>query len=208
MHQPKRTDPGLRWKRTSWRATAYAIVLTLAVVATVSLSSSPVDASELQLAPDFTLHNLDGVEISLSDYLGKVIILDFWASWCMPCTKTLPDIHALQEAYADRGVVLLVLCFDRREEDARDYLSTNEYATDNVLWGPLQDVHAVRELFGASSITHTLVIGPYGYIRYSGHPAKVTAEVLQPWLLDEAASDETEEDASEEVPRGKPLPPN
>lgn len=145
-------------------------------------------------APQFTLPNLDGAEISLSDYLGSVVILDFWASWCHPCIRCLPEIHALQEAYADRGVVLLLLCFDKRDDDARDYLLEHGYATENVLWGSLAAAREVKDLFGIESVTHTFVIDRDGYIRYSGHPEKLTAEVIEPWLMPES------EQASQELP--------
>jgi len=181
------TEP--RWTRTA----AWVAVLAMAAVA-IGAPLAFADTDELPVrAPDFTLPNLDGTEISLADYLGSVVILDFWASWCAPCTRALPNIHLLEETYADRGVVLLLLCFDKNEEDARAYLVENEYATDNVLWGSLKDARAVRDLFGVNSVTHTLVIGPDGYIRYSGHPEKVTAEVLEPWLPVEVVVDPSED---------------
>lgn len=135
-----------------------------------------------ELAPQFILRNLDGTEVSLAEHLGSVIILDFWASWCAPCTKALPEIHALQEAYADQGVVLLIVCFDKSEEEARDFLVVNGYASENVLWGSLKEARAVKDLFGIDWVTHTFVIDRAGYIRFSGHPTRLTAEELEPWL--------------------------
>jgi peroxiredoxin len=171
---------------------AYAIGLALLVTLGVAPCAFADNIEDPVRAPDFTLPNLDGTEVSLGDLVGHVVILDFWASWCLPCTRALPEIHALQESYADRGAVQLVLCFDKTEEDARAYLIENGYATDNVLWGSLQDARAVRDLFGVESVTHTLVIDPDGFIRYSGHPEKLTADVLEPWLLDESVSDPSE----------------
>jgi thiol-disulfide isomerase/thioredoxin len=188
----------LQWvpliEKPKWKVTSvFAIGLALLMFLEVGPCLYADNVDELVLAPDFTLPNLDGREISLSDLVGHVVILDFWASWCPPCTRALPDIHALEESYADRGVVLLVLCFDKDEEDARVYLTENGYATDNVLWGSLQDVRAVRDLFGVASVTHTLVIDPDGYIRYSGHPEKLTGDVLEPWLLYEPVTDPSDE---------------
>ena len=57
-------------------------------------------------APDFTLYTLDGEEVSLSDYLGKVIILDFWATWCAPCRKGIPDLVSIQNEFKDDLVVI------------------------------------------------------------------------------------------------------
>lgn len=166
---------------------ARGLVFGIVAAAAVMMAGGALVAEEEdpELAPQFTLRNLDGVELSLADYLGSVVILDFWASWCHPCILCLPEIHALQEAYADRGVVLLLLCFDKTDDDARDYLLEHGYATENVLWGSLAAVREVQALFGIDSVTHTLVIDRDGYIRYSGHPEKVTADVIEPWLIPE-----------------------
>jgi len=59
-----------------------------------------------QSAPDFTLTDLDGQKVSLSDYKGKVIIVDFWATWCGPCKMEIPSFIKLQEDYKDDVVVL------------------------------------------------------------------------------------------------------
>jgi thiol-disulfide isomerase/thioredoxin len=139
-----------------------------------------------ELAPQFILPNLDGTEVSLEQYLGSVVILDFWASWCLPCVRWLPGIHALQETYADQGVVLLLLCFDKRDSDAREYLLDHGYTTENVLWGSLNAAREVKDLFGIEAVTHAFVIDRDGYIRYSGHPEKLTAEVIEPWLVTES----------------------
>ncbi len=135
-----------------------------------------------RLAPEFTLRNLDGVDVSLAEHRGNVVILDFWATWCKPCTKTFPELHALQQEYADRGVVLLVVSLDKSAERARDHLVENGFPTDNVLWGSLVEARAVKELYGVGGIPRTFLIDRAGYIRYSGYPTRLTPEELEPWL--------------------------
>ena len=57
-------------------------------------------------APDFTLYTLDGEEVRLSDYLGKVVIIDFWATWCAPCRRGIPDFVSIQNEFKDDLVVI------------------------------------------------------------------------------------------------------
>ena len=59
-------------------------------------------------APDFTLQNMNEQEVSLSDYKGKKIFLNFWASWCPPCRQEMPDMQKLHEEYGEELVILAV----------------------------------------------------------------------------------------------------
>jgi len=68
-------------------------------------------------APDFTLYTLDGKEVKLSDYLGKVVILDFWATWCAPCRKGIPDLISIQNEYKDNLVVIGISLDQRSTQD-------------------------------------------------------------------------------------------
>ncbi len=56
---------------------------------------------------DFTLSSIDGEKVSLSDYKGKVVIVDFWATWCGPCRRSIPHLVGLYEKYKNRGLVIL-----------------------------------------------------------------------------------------------------
>ena len=57
-------------------------------------------------APDFTLKSFDGKTVKLSDYKGKVIIIDFWATWCPPCRKGIPDLISIQNDYKNDVVII------------------------------------------------------------------------------------------------------
>lgn len=67
----------------------------------------------LKPAPDFSLEQFNGGQVKLSDYAGKVIILDFWATWCPPCRKGIPDFIELQKQYGDKGLTVLGINLDQ-----------------------------------------------------------------------------------------------
>ncbi len=60
-----------------------------------------------QPAPNFTLNNLDGKSVSLSDYAGQVVLINFWASWCQPCRIEMPELVKAYENYQKKGFVIL-----------------------------------------------------------------------------------------------------
>lgn len=64
------------------------------------------ETTELKKAPDFQLTSTDGRQISLNDYKGKIVILDFWATWCGPCRRGVPDLVEIQKEYNNDVVVL------------------------------------------------------------------------------------------------------
>lgn len=67
-------------------------------------------------APDFTVAALDGRPLSLQDFAGKVVLLDFWATWCKPCLETMPGLQQLYDAHHDQGLVILGVSIDEDED--------------------------------------------------------------------------------------------
>ena len=66
-------------------------------------------------ATDFTLHDVDGQTVRLSDYTGKVVLIDFWATWCVPCEAEIPHLESLYGANKDKGLVVLGISMDGPE---------------------------------------------------------------------------------------------
>jgi cytochrome c biogenesis protein CcmG, thiol:disulfide interchange protein DsbE len=71
------------------------------------------------MAPDFTLPRLDGQDLRLSAYRGKLVLLDFWASWCAPCREEAPHLIDLQNRYGDRGLQIIGVSMDDSPDPAR-----------------------------------------------------------------------------------------
>ena len=107
-----------------------------------------------QDAPDFSLTDLSGKEVSISEFKGKVIILDFFASWCPPCKKEVPDFIELQKTYGDKDFTMLgVSLVDQAE--------TKGFAKKTGINYPvLVDDNTASEKYGPMpSIPTTFVIG-------------------------------------------------
>lgn len=79
------------------------------------------DPSERMIAPDFTLVDQYGEEHTLSDYEGKVVFLNFWATWCPPCRKEMPDIQALYEEYGENSGDLIILSVANPKTEDKPY---------------------------------------------------------------------------------------
>jgi len=79
-----------------------------------------------ELAPDFALEVIHGGDpgnrIQLSDLRGKVVVLDFWASWCAPCREQMPVVDRISDRYTDKGVVVVGVDTSDRREDAVTFL--------------------------------------------------------------------------------------
>lgn len=135
-----------------------------------------------QLAPDFSLPELSGSRVILSELRGRVVVLDFWASWCAPCRATMPSLEAMVSHYKDRGVVLVGVSLDRTAEDASDYLKTSGSADLVPLWGSLAEAREVARLYGIVGIPHTFVIDRQGIIRFADHPARLKDALIETWL--------------------------
>lgn len=84
-----------------------------------------------QKASDFTLKDVNGNSISLSSFKGKVMLLNFWATWCPPCKAELPSMNKLQQLLKDRGFVILAVSTDRSVADVKDFL--NKYPLDYTI---------------------------------------------------------------------------
>jgi peroxiredoxin len=73
------------------------------------------------VAPDFVLPNLDGGQLQLSSYRGKVVLLDFWATWCVPCREETPNFVHLQEKHGSRGLQIIGVSMDDSPGPVREF---------------------------------------------------------------------------------------
>ena len=101
----------------------------------------PDPAMELigKVVPNFSATDLDGNPISLEQYRGKVVLLDFWAVWCAPCIAEMPNVKTVYDTYKDEGFDIIGISLDFDEKGLRDYLKENNIPWRQVFSGKIMD---------------------------------------------------------------------
>ena len=118
-------------------------------------------SQEGYMAPRFSLRNLKGNMEGLDDHLGKVIVVNFWATWCVPCIKEMPSFESLYRRYRSQGLTLLAVSLDKG-----DSTKVQEFADKYKLSFPiLLDTEGVAEkLYPSFSIPFTYVVDKQGRV--------------------------------------------
>lgn len=115
-------------------------------------------------APDFTLKDLNNTAVKLSDFRGKVVLVDFWASWCGPCRRSNPKMVRLYEKFKDRGLIIIGVSIDEKKaswkaavkKDQLPYIQLND---------PAGWQSPTAEKYGVEAIPATFLIDAKGIIR-------------------------------------------
>jgi len=118
-------------------------------------------------APDFTLNTVDGKKLSLSSYKGKVVLLNFWATWCEPCREEIPLMNQLVAKFKDKGFVILAVSIDDEDSTVSNFMKDNKM-NFTVLRDPSQNV--ARSSYKVFGYPFSFLINKNGVIvkRYLG----------------------------------------
>lgn len=112
-------------------------------------------------AVDVKLHGLDGKAVTLSQFKGKVVILNFWATWCPPCREEMPSMDALYQKFkGNPAFVMLPASIDEDAETVREFMKKNNY-TMPVYHDPKKDAGSV---YGITGVPETFIIDKKGVI--------------------------------------------
>jgi len=111
-------------------------------------------------APDFTITTMEGAQMRLSDLKGRVVVVNFWASWCGPCRDEAPVLEALWQSYKDKGVVLVGIAYTDTEREAKAFITEFNQTYPNAL-----DIGTkISEDYHIQGVPETFVINKQGEI--------------------------------------------
>lgn len=116
-----------------------------------------------RMAPPFAIITLTGQQVSLDDLQGKVVLIDFWATWCGPCREALPHLQEIARKFQGQPLVIISVSLDSDGAKWKDFVAKNHMTwlqyRDGGWQGPL------ATLFGVREIPHTFTIDSYGVLR-------------------------------------------
>jgi thiol-disulfide isomerase/thioredoxin len=150
----------------------------LAAIVAAGLFLRPVRAETVAPtpAPGWELKDVDGKPVNFSSFKGKVVVLDFWATWCPPCRSEIPGYVKLQEKYKDKGLVIIGVSLDQAGPDVVKKFIGDFHLNYQVVMG---DEAVVQAFGGVEGIPTTFIIDRTGKIRDKKVGAMETAEYEQ-----------------------------
>lgn len=121
------------------------------------------DLARARMAPAFAVTTLDGQRVSLDDFKGRVVLLDFWATWCGPCREALPHMRSIAKNFQGQPLVILSVSLDTDDQKWKDFIVKNEmtwmHYRDGGFTGP------VSRMFSVEAIPHTFTIDADGVLQ-------------------------------------------
>jgi thiol-disulfide isomerase/thioredoxin len=163
--------------------------LTVLAAAWVAASALALPPAYQPAAPDVELRDGEGRRVRLSEFRGRIVLLDLWASWCPPCRSSFPALDALHREYRSRGVQIVAVNLDEQRRDADAFLDEHPHEM-LVLFDPSA---SVLKAFRAPGVPSSYLIDRQGRIRHTH--AGYTAATLERYrrqldaLLAEPAAD-------------------
>ncbi|ACH40405.1 apocytochrome c disulfide reductase lipoprotein ResA [Citrifermentans bemidjiense Bem] len=139
-----------------------AVLLLLLAVMASGCSKKEVPAQEGAAAPDFTLSDLSGKQVQLSSLKGKVVLVNFWATWCPPCREEIPSMVKLNQIMQGKNFQMLAISIDEGGKQA-----VQEFFRQNGVTLPalLDTDGSVSRRYGTTGVPETFIVDGKGMIR-------------------------------------------
>ncbi|HEY6838268.1 MAG TPA: TlpA disulfide reductase family protein [Geobacteraceae bacterium] len=143
------------------RICCYILVLFALSLAACSKEQPPAPAKEGNAAPDFTLKDLAGNDVHLKDLQGKVVLVNFWATWCPPCRSEIPSMMKLNQAMAGKPFQMLAISID---EGGKEAIEGYFKQSGTNLPALLDTNQKISKLYGTTGVPETFVVDKKGVI--------------------------------------------
>ncbi|MEO8377078.1 MAG: TlpA disulfide reductase family protein [Candidatus Sumerlaeota bacterium] len=158
-------------------AACLGVLLVIAAIAAAKiLTANSFGSTAMQLGgrEEFSGTTAYGEKISTTDYAGKVIVVDFWATWCPPCVAAVPEMNRLQDSYKDR-VQFIGVSLDRSINDLRRFQDKNGAGYPSIFDGGQK----LAQLYAIRSIPTVAIIDTKGSVRFVGYPTQLEKNLKQ-----------------------------
>ena len=150
------------WRECRWRVWVLAVLLVVAAPATAQDRQNLTPVADKPAAPDFDLMDINGERHRLSDYKGKIVIVNFWATWCPPCREEMPSMQRAWQPLEQRNVVMLAINVGEDEDTIFEF--TADYPVEFPL---LMDIDSsVIKKWPVRGLPTTFVVDPQGRLAY------------------------------------------
>lgn len=127
-----------------------------------SPTETPVGPAEGKIAPDFTLTNTAGETVTLSSLRGSPVLINFWATWCVPCGEEMPFMEQVYQTYTPKGLVFLSIDIGQNAQTVQDYMAGHSLTFPVLLDS---DQKVIIDTYGFQNVPTTIVIGKDGVIK-------------------------------------------
>jgi peroxiredoxin len=121
------------------------------------------ELARARMAPAFAVTTFDGKRVSMDDLQGKVVLLDFWATWCAPCREALPHIRDVAKKFQGQPLVILSVSLDTDQAKWKEFIAKNEMTWPQYLDGGFTG--SISTMFGVKAIPHTFTIDADGVLQ-------------------------------------------
>ncbi len=159
MRLNRRGARASQWAMSGWKQRFGVLV---SVVAVSMLAASAVALDRGTRAPEIGMRDLEGNTVTIASLRGRVVVVDFWASWCVPCADSMPLYQRLYETYRERGLTIIGVSQDQRVDNARTFAGRHRLSFPVVF----DEGHAIANRYAPPRMPTSYLIDRTGIVRH------------------------------------------